>query len=144
MIYLDTSALATLYFPERMSAAVASAVRERQDLAINTLTAVEMASVAGLKIRTGDATPADARAALTRFLGHEEARRYRRLTIRASHYSFARDRIARFDAPLKTLDALHLATTALAGADLLTLDRALARAAEAAGVRVVVPQETGP
>ena len=70
-----------------------------------------------------------------------KARRYRLLKLRAKHYRHASDRIARFDLPLRTLDALHLATAALAGAELLTLDRALARSAE--GGRVVVPAGAG-
>ena len=144
MTYVDTSALAAFYFPEPMTQAVVELLRATPDLVISDLTRVEMVSVAGVKIRTGKITVDGARAALALFERQVRARRYRRVTLRASHYSYARDRIVRFDAALRTLDALHMATAALAGADLLTLDRALARAAEAAGVRVVVPQETGP
>ena len=62
-----------------------------------------------------------------------------RLPLRARHYRDARDRIARFDPPLRTLDALHPAIAVDAGAELMTLDRQRATAAEAAGLRVVVP-----
>ena len=139
MTYADTSALAAFYFPEATTPAVLAALRTIEVVAISDLTLPEMASVASLKIRTGQLTAEGAREGLDRFERDVKARRYRRLTIRARHYRDARDRIARFAEPLRTLDALHLATAALAGAELLTLDRALARSAEAAGVAVVVP-----
>ncbi len=139
MIYLDTSALAAIYFPEAASAAVAAALRGRRDPTISILTTVELASVAGIKIRTGQVSEAEARQALAEFREEVNAGEYRRLRIRTRHYRYARRRIIRFDTALRTLDALHLATAALAGAELLTLDRALARSAEAAGITVIVP-----
>ena len=143
MTYLDTSALACFYFAEPLSGAVEAAMLAQSDLAVSDLTRVEMASVAGIKLRTGHITPELAREVLDDYDKDVRARRYRLLTIRARHYRDARDRIARFDLPLRTLDALHLATAALAGAELLTLDRALARSAEAAGVAVAVPAGEG-
>ena len=140
MTYLDTSALVPLYLFEPSTAAVVAAAIARPVLAVSDLTRPELASAAAIKIRTGAATLAEARAALEEFDRHLRAGLYRRLTIRARHYRDAADRIARFDVPLRTLDALHLSTAALAGAELLTLDAAPARAAEASGVAVVVPE----
>jgi predicted nucleic acid-binding protein len=46
----------------------------------------------------------------------------------------ARDWLAGFRVPLRSLDALHLAFASQAGAKLVTADRELAKAARALGV----------
>ena len=106
---------------------------------VGDLTEVEIYSVASIKLRTGQATANEVASAIERFRDDLAVGHYRRVKLRAKHFRYARDRIARFDAPLRTLDALHLATAALAGAELMTLDRAPAKSAEAAGIEVVVP-----
>jgi uncharacterized protein len=56
----------------------------------------------------------------------------------------AQDWIRRFDTPLRTLDALHLAIASAQGILLITADRGLAGSAEAFGVEVellTLPEE---
>lgn len=55
--------------------------------------------------------------------------------LEAAHYRWARDAIARFDLPLKSPDALHLAAAYVGELRLVTADRQLARNAGALGVR---------
>jgi predicted nucleic acid-binding protein len=59
-----------------------------------------------------------------------------RIPLQPIHYSLAREWLSRFDTPLRTLDALHLAVAASNHLRLVTADEALARAADAFGVEV--------
>ena len=57
------------------------------------------------------------------------------MQLEATHYRWARDGIERFDLPLKSPDALHLAAAYVGELRLVTADRQLARNAGALGVR---------
>ena len=61
---------------------------------------------------------------------HLEARLYTSIHLQPDHYRWARAAIARFDLPLKSPDAMHLAAAAIGGCTLVTADRQLARNAE--------------
>ena len=116
MTYLDTSALATFYFAELDSRAVGEAMARAEstgDLAVSQLAATEMASAASLKLRTGHISEATAHEVLADFERDLGRGLYRRLPLRARHYREARDRIARFDQPLRTLDTVQLANAYL-------------------------------
>lgn len=63
---------------------------------------------------------------------------YERLNIEAEAYVAARGYLARFDLPLRSLDAIHLAVAASAGATLMTADAALAKSAGVVGVGAVL------
>ena len=76
-----------------------------------------------------------ARTALGQFREHEQAALYRLVLVDEAHYARARRWIETFRAPLRTLDALHLAVAARSGCTLLTADIQLARAARSLRVR---------
>ena len=67
---------------------------------------------------------------------------YARIHIHAGHYLAARAFIARFDLPLRSPDALHLAVAAGEGLPLVTADQQLARNAEALGLEVELVRVT--
>ncbi|MGQ0650727.1 MAG: PIN domain-containing protein [Betaproteobacteria bacterium] len=90
---------------------------------------LEFASVLERKVRTRELAKAAARAAMTQFRDHERAGLFSLLSVGGAHYARARRWIETFRAPLRTLDALHLALAARSGRTLLTADVQLARAA---------------
>ena len=129
MVYLDTSVLAAYYCPEAMSAKAEKAILRSVLPAISLLVEVEFYSAVARKVREGTLSEADATRIVTRFRLHVDAGYYERLPIAPTHYEIARDWVGRFVAPLRTLDALHLAVCFAAEAVLLTADAALAKAA---------------
>ncbi len=135
MVYLDTSVLAAYYCPEAMSAKAELAVRRCGEPAISWLVEVELSSAVARKVREGGLSRTDAVSTLARFRLHVDQDCYGRLPIEAMHYGLARDWLGLSVAPLRTLDALHLAVCFAAGAALLTADRDLARAARQFKVR---------
>ena len=68
------------------------------------------------------------------FSAHLDAGLYVRTHLQAGHYQSARDVIVRFELPLKSPDALHLAAAWHVGHRLITADQQLARNADALGV----------
>ncbi len=77
---------------------------------------------------------ADARRIEREFVSQLEAGLFRRLAVEPEHFLRARELIARFETPLRTLDALHLCIAAAHRLTLVTADRALKRSADALGV----------
>ena len=59
---------------------------------------------------------------------------YTTLQVTAEEFTLASDYLARFETALRTLDALHLACTAIGKATLVTADETLAQSAEHLGV----------
>jgi predicted nucleic acid-binding protein len=102
---------------------------------ISSLVELEFASVLARKVRTRELARGAARAALAQFRDHERAGLYRVLQVEGAHYARARRWMESFRAPLRTLDALHLAAAARFGCALLTADVQLARAARLLRVR---------
>ena len=134
MVYLDTSVLAAYYCPEATSAKAEKAILRSDLPAISSLVEVEFYSAVARKIREGALSTTDATRLITQFNLHVESGCYERLQIEAIHYEMARDWIGKFLAPLRTLDALHLAVCFAANAKLLTADVSLAKAAQRFGV----------
>ena len=87
------------------------------------------------KVRTRELTSRDARDALRDCNADKTAGRYRLADVLGSHYAQAREWIASFEVPLRTLDALHLAVAHSHSVPVLTADRQFARAAKKLGVR---------
>jgi predicted nucleic acid-binding protein len=102
---------------------------------ISSLVGLEFASVLARKVRARKLARSAARAAIAQFREHEQAGLYRVLPLDSAHYARARRWIEGFRAPLRTLDALHLAAAARFGCALLTADVQLARAARLLRVR---------
>jgi hypothetical protein len=134
MAYIDTSVLVAYYYPEPLSGAAEECVRGIESPSISLLTRVEFCSALAIKVRTGGIDKAVAERILSRFRVHLEEQRYSILPIEAEHYLLAADWIGRFSAPLRSLDALHLAVAFAGDLRLLTADEALARSAEHFGI----------
>lgn len=129
-MYVDTSVLAAYYCPEPGSGQAQSILRAQRDLAVSTLTEVEFTSALARKVRDSGMSADDARRVLALFAEHLADRRYQRVAIEVGHFRMAREWIASFAWPLRTLDALHLAAAFITNRVLLTADRQLARCAE--------------
>jgi len=94
---------------------------------ISSLAEVEVLSVFSRLVRTQSLTLDAAKQVADIFTTHLEQGLYGRLNLQMRHYRQARDYIARFDLPLKSPDALHLAAVALEQLPLVTADGQLAR-----------------
>jgi len=103
---------------------------------VSDLVEVEFVSALARRVRIGDLPRQDAQRISALFISHIEGRVYARLSVEQEAYRTARTWLAAFEVPLRTLDALHLATAAAHGMPIATADRALARAADALGIRV--------
>ncbi len=134
MIYVDTSALVPYYCPESLSARVQQYLARQAERAISDLVEVEFFSAIARKVRANELRPMDAQRIRSTMLAHLEARVYVRLPVERRHYALARDWLASLKPPLATLDALHLAITAIQACPLVTVDATLARAAHVLGV----------
>jgi hypothetical protein len=84
----------------------------------------------------GELEATEAQKIATKFFTHLDDNLYRRLPLERRHYVLARDWIGRFDVPLRTLDALHLAVTASEELRLVTADHGLARSSQIMGMDV--------
>ncbi|MBA2759417.1 MAG: type II toxin-antitoxin system VapC family toxin [Chloroflexia bacterium] len=126
-VYLDSSVVIAYYVPEAKSARVQAMYERLTTPMISELVELELIAGLSLRIRTGDVERAQGEEVMTLFDEHLNAGLYSRLQLRAEHYRWARDAISRFDLPLKSPDALHLAAAQRGGLRLVTADRQLAR-----------------
>ena len=137
MQYFDTSALFPYYRPEAISTKVQKLLRApKAVVAISPLVEVEFASVLARLVRMkelSDAHAATIHAAFEEDLGNGC---FERIEIGSTVFRLAEEWLLSRKTPLRTLDALHLANAALAGAKLITGDEVLARAAKQFGVPV--------
>ena len=129
MIYLDASAFVAVFAPEPMSASILAYLeRYREQLIVSTWTLTEAKSALSLKVRTGALNVSQARVvegAMTRGAAAE----FERIAVENSAIVEAGKFLLLGGPPLRAGDALHLAIAQQVGAQLLTLDRGLARAA---------------
>lgn len=134
-IYLDASALVKLFIPEEGSDALNQALAGLTDVIVSDLAVTEMTSALGRRVRENRLSPEDA-ARLYR-----EASRLRAAAHRAEITPPIHRRAERLmlslEIPLRTLDALHLATALDAeAATLVTFDPRLRDAATSQGMLV--------
>jgi len=113
------------------NAAVASVSRP----VISPLVEAEFASLLSLKVRTAAMNRADASTVLAQFRLHVSNGLYHFVETGPTEFALARDWLARFTTPLRTLDSLHLATAFAHGEEMLTTDKLLARGARQVGVK---------
>jgi predicted nucleic acid-binding protein len=132
--YVDTSALAAYYCPEALSPAVERVLRKLDPPTISPLVEVEMHSALALKVREREFNATSASRILAQFRMHLSDGLYRHVPIAAREYAVACDWIARFAAPLRALDGLHLAAAFANDLQLLTTDKHLAQSAKLFGV----------
>jgi uncharacterized protein len=136
LIYLDTSVVAPFYWQEQLSDMVQELLHNEPDVALSQLVEVELFSALSRRVRMGEISQDQARAIADLFEGHIDYGFYTRLPVEALHYRLAQNWIRRFDTPLRTLDALHLAIASSQGICLITADQGLAGSAERFGVEV--------
>jgi predicted nucleic acid-binding protein len=135
-VYLDASALVKLFVPEPESDALNAALVGAEDVIISDLALTEIASALGRRIRERRLALTDARRI------HGEAEKLARACHRAEltppiHRRAERLLLSSRDVPLRTLDALHVATAlATDTATLVTYDPRLRAAAVAQGLFV--------
>jgi predicted nucleic acid-binding protein len=138
LIYLDTSVVAAFYWTEALSDTVEQLLRHEAEPGLSQLVEVELFSALSRRVRMGEIYREDARLIVEQFQADLDNGFYTRIALEAIHYNLAREWIGRFDTPLRTLDALHLAIAAENGLRLVTADEALAGSAEAFGVEVQI------
>lgn len=138
-MYIDTSVLVAYYLPEAGSDAVQKTLRALDRPTISSLVEVELVSALNRKVRTGELDAADAGTVTGRFDVHLADNRYAMVPVTAREYRVARDWMAQFTHPLRTLDALHLATAFSNGLTILTADEGLIQCGRDLGVAVASP-----
>ncbi len=138
MIYLDTSAIAPFYWAEALSDTVEQLLRIETEPRLSQLVEVELFSALSRRVRMGEISQEDAKGIVKRFQADINSGFYTRIALEQVHYNLARDWISRFETPLRTLDALHLAIAAEQNLCLVTADEALAVSAKTFGVEVQI------
>lgn len=138
MIYLDTSVVAAFYWTEALSDAVEQLLRDESEPGLSQLVEVELFSALSRRVRMGEISQEEAREIVRQFQADLDSGFYTRIALEAVHYNLAREWIGRFDTPLRTLDALHLAIAAENHLRLVTADEALAESAEIFGIEVQI------
>ena len=139
MIYLDTSAIVPYYVPEKLSAVVEQLLQKQEDKPIiSQLVEVELFSALSRRVRMGEISQNDARRITELFENHLNEGLYGLVLLENQHYRLARDWISRFDLPLRTLDALHLAVCSINNLSLVTADKKLAQSATILGIDILL------
>ncbi|MEH2386398.1 MAG: type II toxin-antitoxin system VapC family toxin [Nostoc sp.] len=138
MIYLDTSIIAPLYWTEALSNAVEQLLLNQTEVGLSQLAEVELVSALSRRVRMREISQQDARAIVERFQADLDSGFYTKIPVETVHYNLAREWISRFNTPLRTLDALHLAIAFQNNIPLVTADEALATSAEVLGVEVLL------
>jgi predicted nucleic acid-binding protein len=139
LIYLDTSAIVPYYVPENLSDIVEKLLQQQEEQpVISQLVEVELFSAVSRRVRMGELSRDDARRITELFENHVNESLYRFVLLENQHYRLARDWIARFDLPLRTLDALHLAVSSINNLFLVTADERLAQSATVLGIDVLL------
>jgi predicted nucleic acid-binding protein len=138
LIYLDTIVLAPFYWAEALSDVVEALLRQEAKLGVSQLVEVELCSALSRRVRMGEIERDAAQAIANRFQTDLSSGFYMQLVLEPIHYDMARDWIRRFDTPLRTLDALHLAIATSHSIPLVTADEGLAVSADVLGVEVRV------
>lgn len=136
--YVDSTALAKWYLPERGSEEVTALIQEHAPMSISSLTVVEMRSLLARRRREREIRPAFEAKVVAAFQGdidqaHLACHPLSDDPVREA--AMIPDRLK--SVPLRTLDALHLAVARYVAAEaVLTADRVMATAARALDMRV--------
>ncbi len=134
MIYLDTSLLAAIFFREANAVELVARIERmrQQRLMISAWTLTEMASVGGIKERTGVVDAVTRRTALATFQRFVSAK----LGLVEIEPGDFRTAAVLIDTPvvLRAGDALHLAVIRRLNARLASLDRRLCEATDRLGI----------
>lgn len=137
-IYLDASAILPSLLGEPASDYLRRFFVSRLDRLISEFAAAEVAAVLSRLVRTRALDAAEVHERLADFDAWRAATSSS-VDLRAVDARLAGMYVRRFDLILRAPDALHLAIAHRVDATLVTLDRRMARAAEALGIAVAVP-----
>ncbi len=140
-LYAESSAVLAWLFDETAAGLVRSALADAELVVASDLTLVECDRVLHRAAAVGELTEADAadrRAHLVTAAAHWHVLRLGQEVVGRARQPFPGE-------PIRTLDALHLASAlvargAVAGLELLSLDERVRRTARLLGVRVLPPQ----
>jgi predicted nucleic acid-binding protein len=137
--YIDTSALAKRYIDEAGSEDFDAFLGTWPRVLISRLVVVEFRCVLQRRRRAGEIDVAYERAAMADFADDVRSGYFQVEPLTDRHAVVAHDLVGQLsDHYLRTLDALHLAIAQSAGVTTLaTADRAMARTADALGIRTV-------
>ena len=137
--YLDANVLVALLTVEPLSGRADSFIASsREPLIVSDLASAEFSSAIARRVRMHESTLAEARADLADF--DLWAMRFaQRIELTPIDIAAATTYLRRFDLPLKTPDAIHIAAAQRAGATLVTFDRQMAASARTLGSRVETP-----
>ena len=135
-VYLDASALVKLFVPEPESASLNEALLGAEDVVVSDLALTELASALGRRTRERRVSARDARRIQSE--AEKLAHACHRVELTPPvHRRAERLLLGSRDVPLRTLDALHLATALAAdAATLVTYDPRLRAAAVSQGLFV--------
>ncbi len=135
-LYLDTSAVVSIFLAEQRSSEVARLVSASGDaVVISDLAGGEYGAAISTAVRTERLTDVQGREALQDFDAWY-ATNVERIELTAADVRLGASHVRRFDLALLFPDALHLALCARSNATLLTGDRRQADAAHRIGVAV--------
>ena len=135
--YLDTSALAKWYVNEAFSDRVDEYLSALSYAWISSLTIVEMRSLLLRRRRAGELESSVVERIWSTFQEDQAVGSLVVLEVRSEHMSAATRLLDRVEAPLRSLDAMHLAVAENARAsECATADRLMATAASEIGIRV--------
>jgi predicted nucleic acid-binding protein len=135
--YLDTSALAKWYLNEPFSDEVEEYLETLSFAQISSLTIVEMRSLLVRRRRSGELAPALVERVWATFTEDRSTGALTVLEVEDEHLQAATRMLDRVEAPLRTLDAIHLALAENAGAGACaTADRVMAAGASELGLEV--------
>ena len=135
-VYLDASALAKVYLPERDSDVLDAALNGRRDLIVSDLAITEVTSAMARRVREGQLPRREATTVYRAMVRDVVEGQFRHVELTAgTHREAERLLLAASDGMgLRAGDALHLAAAVLAGArTLVTFDQRMAAAACAIG-----------
>lgn len=133
--YFETSALLPYYRPEPLSEACERLLLEEdEDIYLSALVDVEVASAVARLVRMGELQDADAEEILSAFADDIARASFRYVDFETPLFARAYSWLQGRETALRTLDALHMAAAAEAGATLVTADGTLGDAAERFGV----------
>ncbi|MDY6802317.1 MAG: type II toxin-antitoxin system VapC family toxin [Cyanobacteriota bacterium] len=142
MIYLDTSVVVPLYWPEALTNTVEALLINEPELGLSDLVRVEFSSAIARRVRMGEISRESAREIVEQFQAHIDAELYTLIAVEPIHYRIARGWIDGFETALRTLDALHLAIAYSQDIRLVTADAGLADSAVVLGVAVQLLEAT--